>query len=131
VLLTVNTENRSSWLANEDARQHLDAVWRSADAWLVGDYLLMPDHLHLVCAPRDPSFSIEEWITYWKREFRRRHGRSDWRFQSRGWHHRLRNGESYTEKWHYVQMNPVRKGLVKDPTDWPYKGRIHNLLWTG
>src|ERR1035437_7471574 len=64
------------------------------------------DHLHLFCAPRDLRFSIETWITYWKREFSLNHGRKGWKFQPRGWHHRLRDGEGYSEKWAYVQGNP-------------------------
>jgi hypothetical protein len=44
-------------------------AWLNATAWLVGDYLLMPDHLHLFCAPRDIDMPIETWIRYWKRDF--------------------------------------------------------------
>ena len=74
VLLTVTTEKRAPWLANAEAHRLLHQVWSEASAWLVGDYLLMPDHLHLFCAPYDPGFGIERWITYWKSQFRRRHG---------------------------------------------------------
>ena len=129
VLLTVTTENRIPWLANPDAHHLLRETWVAATAWLVGDYLLMPDHLHLFCAPRDLSFTIEQWTTFWKRDFRRRHGREDWCFQSRGWHHRLRKDESYSAKWLYVQENPIRKGLAKQIADWPFKGTIHLLTW--
>ena len=131
VLLTINTEDRKPWLDNEPAHQLLRQTWSGASAWLVGDYLLMPDHLHLFCAPRDLSFTLETWIAYWKREFNLKHGRKDWKFQSRGWHHRLRNGESYSEKWVYVQENPFRKGLVQRIEDWPFKGRIFDLVWSG
>ena len=129
VLLTVTTENRIPWLANPDAHHLLRETWVAATAWLVGDYLLMPDHLHLFCAPRDLAFTIEQWITFWKRDFRRRHGREDWCFQSRGWHHRLRKDESCSAKWLYVQENPIRKGLAKQIADWPFKGTIHLLTW--
>jgi hypothetical protein len=69
VLLTINTEKRKPWLANERTHQLLRQTWLEATAWLVGDYLLMPDHLHLFCAPRDLHFTVETWISYWKREF--------------------------------------------------------------
>jgi hypothetical protein len=46
VLLTISAENRTPWLANETAHQFLRQTWSEATAWLVGDYLLMPDHLH-------------------------------------------------------------------------------------
>jgi putative transposase len=129
VLLTVTTEDRTPWLADPVVHGLLCATWQEAKAWLVGDYLLMPDHLHAFCAPRDFSFPIEQWITFWKRDFRRRHGRENWRFQSRGWHHRLRHGEEHSTKWLYVQENPVRKGLVKTIHDWPYKGTVHYVRW--
>lgn len=125
VLLTVTTEGRVPWLANPTAHRLLHETWKKATAWLLGDYLLMPDHLHAFCASRDFSFTIEQWITYWKRDFRRRHGCEDWCFQSRGWHHRLRGDEGHSTKWLYVQENPVRKGLVTKIEDWPYKGTIH------
>ena len=52
VLLTVTTEKRDPWLANETAQQLLHETWSEAMSWLVGDYLLMPDHLHCFCAAR-------------------------------------------------------------------------------
>ena len=131
VLLTVATEKRVPWLANELAHRLLRETWLGATAWLVGDYLLMPDHLHAFCAPRDFRFTIEQWISYWKRQFRLKHSRLEWRFQSRGWHHRLRDGESHSQKWIYVQENPLRKRLVARMEDWPFKGRVFDLMWIG
>ena len=129
VLLMVTTEDREPCLAKPVAHELLQTTWKEATAWLVGDCLLMPDHLHLFCAPRDLSFTIEQWITFWKRDFRRRHQKENWKFQSRGWHHRLRQDEDYSAKWIYVQENPIRKKLAGRIEDWPYKGTIHQLTW--
>jgi putative transposase len=98
VLLTVTTKKREPWLANETVQRLLHQTWSEAKAWLVGDYLLMPDHLHCFGAPHDLRFTMETWISYWKREFALRHKRREWKFQSRGWHHRLRDGEGYSDK---------------------------------
>ena len=76
-------------------------------------------------------FTIETWISYWKRAFALKHKRTEWKFQSRGWHHRLRDGENYSEKWLYVQENPLRKGLVNRIEDWPFKGKVFDLTWIG
>ncbi len=46
-------------------------------------------------------------------------------------HQRLRDGENYSEKWIYVQENPLRKGLVQRIEDWPFKGRVFDLIWSG
>ncbi|MGH7950753.1 MAG: hypothetical protein ACREFE_02365 [Limisphaerales bacterium] len=75
------------------------------------------------------TITIEQWITFWKRDFRRRHQNEKWKFQSRDWHHRLRDDENYSAKWLYVQENPIRKNLVKRIEDWPYKWKVHLLKW--
>jgi putative transposase len=131
IFLTITTERREPWLDNEIAHHLLRETWSEATAWLVGDYLLMPDHLHLFCAPRNLEATLEGWIKYWKRQFNLKHDRRGWKFQSRGWHHRLRDSESYSQKWIYVQENPFRKGLVQRIEDWPFKGRIFDLIWSG
>jgi putative transposase len=129
VFLTVATRHRSSWLADPLVHRLLIEDWNEAEAWIVGHYLLMPDHLHLFCAPVHLQISIERWIAFWKSVFRSKHDRADWKFQSRGWHHRLRREESYQDKWRYVQENPVRDNLVSRSCDWPYQGTIHQLPW--
>jgi hypothetical protein len=69
VLLTVNTKDRVPWLAQAVVHDSLREIWHETDAWLVGDYVLMPDHLHLFCAPRDLAFTLERWLAYWKSRF--------------------------------------------------------------
>jgi REP element-mobilizing transposase RayT len=49
-------------------------------------------------------------------------------FQRGGFHHRLRTDESYAQKWQYVRENPVRADLVEQPEDWPYQGRVHEIM---
>ena len=84
----------------------------AATAWLVSDYLLMPDHLHLFCSPHELKFTIERWIGFWKDRFAKMNP-SIGKFQTGGFHHRLRDGESYAQKWQYVRENPVRHKLVE------------------
>ena len=88
----------------------------------------MPDHLHLFCAPRDLKFTIEKWMSFWKDRFAKTHPDTG-TFQRGGLHHRLRDGESYAQKWQYVRENPVRAGLVSTPEEWPFFGRVHEIRW--
>ena len=78
--------------------------------------LLMPDHLHAVASfPTNKTMPkvVSEWKKYiartvgiqWQRDF---------------FDHRLRDDESLREKTDYIEQNPVRAGLVKGRTDWPY-----------
>jgi hypothetical protein len=43
--------------------------------------------------------------------------------------HVLRSSESYSEKWSYVRMNPVRAGLCAEPEQWPYQGEIVSISY--
>jgi len=127
--LTVCARERTPQLANPVIHHALITSWREADAWLVGFYLIMPDHVHLFCAPTDDDYSVEQWTTFWKRRFKRILRSDAPRFQSHGFHHRLRRDENYSEKWDYVRANPVRAGLVSNPDDWPYQGILNELRW--
>jgi len=74
VFLTVCTEKRERWLTQASVQRALHDIWeRTATAWLVSDYLLMPDHLHLFCAPHDLKFTVERWIGFWKDRFAKTH----------------------------------------------------------
>jgi putative transposase len=129
LFLTVCTKDRVPWLAQKPAQASLEQIWRKADAWLVGYYLLMPDHLHLFCTPRDLRFTVERWLTFWKGEFSRTHLDQNWKWQRNAFHHRLRHPREYQEKWQYVLENPVRQRLITNAADWPYSGTIHELRW--
>ena len=141
VFVTVCTEERRQWLAQDSVQRTLHDIWQNtATAWLVSDYLLMPDHLHLFCAPNDLKFTIERWLGFWKDRLAKSlkcHGGAAappyqviGKFQAGGFHHRLRDGESYAQKWQYVRENPVRDGLVARPEDWPYFGRVHEIRFS-
>jgi len=126
--LTICTLKRQKGLANSKVHQALVRSWTAADEWLVGHYVIMPDHIHLFCAPQTYDHSIEQWITYWKREFRRICKKAP-RFQPRGFHHRLRREESYADKLDYVLNNPVRAGLAKTVGEWKFQGVLRILPW--
>ena len=129
VFLTVHVARRDRWLAREDCHRWLLESWQEANSWRIGHYVILPGHLHLFCTPVKLELSIEQWITFWKCRFVKRHRHADWKWQSRGWHHRLRTTESYEEKLHCVRQNPVRAGLVEKPEDWPFQGKLHDLIW--
>ncbi len=127
--LTVCSKDRSKWLNQDIVHSTLAELWQEeATAWLVGDYLLMPDHVHLFCAPRDMDVGIDRWVDFWKSRCSRKLGESEWRFQRKSFHHRIRAHESYHNKWIYTQQNPVRAGLVESAELWPFRGRVHSIV---
>ena len=126
---TVCTSGRIPWLANELVHQLLCQVWNEATAWLLGHYVIMPDHVHLFAQETESSISFENWARYWKSQFTRRHKVAEHRWQTDHWDVRMRNADQYEEKWLYVLQNPVRRGLAASPADWPFQGELHEVRW--
>jgi putative transposase len=129
VFATICSHKRRSHLANDSVHNALLESWRAATAWLVGFYLIMRDHLRLFSVPNDEDRTLEGWVSFWKCRIRRQLGTSEAVFQAHSFHHRLRRDQSYSEKWDYVRMNPVRAGLVSDPDQWTYQGVLNELPW--
>ena len=96
----------------------------------VGRYVIMPDHLHLFVAMPATGITLSDWIhalrTVMGKELLRL-GSQKPHWQEGFFDHVLRSAESYSQKWEYVRMNPVRAGLVNDPDDWPYQGEFVRL----
>ena len=134
LFLTVVTAERRPCLACDEAFAVLNEVWALSprlDGWFVGDFVIMPDHLHLFARPAFAAKSLASWIQTWKSLSSRRLtalrcGKGQL-WQSDYFDRYLRSSESYREKWDYVAMNPVRKGLCERPEDWPWRGKLADL----
>jgi REP element-mobilizing transposase RayT len=97
----------------------LDAISFREDRgdWTWRLVLAMPDHLHgIVTFPR--QFQMRKSVSDWKRWLATRRGVT---WQDGFFDHRLRSPESAVEKANYIRLNPVRAGLVDDPSQWPYR----------
>ena len=71
VYLTVCTKRRKPILANPETHELLRGAWRDARSWLVGRYVVMPDHIHLFCAPEESERQpLLQWVKYWKSQRR-------------------------------------------------------------
>lgn len=105
------TEARlSSDLIEAAKRYHRLAHWRCEL------FLLMPDHLHaLLRFSRDPGMPMV--IDNWKRGVARF---QDVHWQDGFFDHRIRSRQEAQEKWHYIRLNPVVKGLCEKPDGWPH-----------
>jgi len=132
VLVSVATDGRKPLLDSASVHARLRSCWLEATDWLVGRYVLMPDHLHLFCAPGRLDYpALLTWVGFWKSRAAARwpspHEGRVW--QRDFWDRQIRNGEHYDQKWEYVRENPVRAGLVASWRDWPYQGELHGLRW--
>ncbi|NQU10503.1 transposase [bacterium] len=102
VFITVCTAARKEILARPEAMGCLVCAWRDAADWLVGRFVLMPDHVHLFCTPaHDKVPPVLNWVKYWKSLASRRWPRQEERplWQVDCWDRKLRREESYAAKW--------------------------------
>ena len=147
LFVTVCTNGRAPILANIQMQCKILTAWVNAANWIVGRYVIMPDHIHFFCAPsKYPAPDFHKWMKFWKRLstqmmseqsggrlFSVAAGRVSscaaklW--QDGCWDTQMRIGAQYEEKWQYIRNNPVRKGLVENADDWPYQGVMNELVW--
>ena len=132
IFLTVCTRQRKPLLANDETARLIVESWQAGDFWRVGRYVIMPDHMHLFCAPNTfPPQPLKKWIAHWRNHVTRAwpHRAQVPIWQRDFWDRQLRRSESYAEKWHYVVNNPLRHGYVRRAEDWPYQGELDVLAW--
>ena len=92
-------------------------------------YCFMPDHLHLLIEGTEGAF-VPDFVKEFKQltgyAYRRRHSRSLW--QKSYYDHVLRKEEAIWDVARYVVANPVRRGLVSQPSHYPHSG---SFVWGG
>jgi putative transposase len=132
IFLTICVKDRRKLLAQDEIHELMIDCWGKADAWMVGRYMLMPDHLHLFCAPAsNPILPLRDWVYKWRgiatRQWPVASQKPIW--QKDFFDRQLRRGQSYSEKWNYMVNNPVRAGLVEKSEEWTFQGELNRLSW--
>ena len=131
IMVTTCVSGRRPLLAREEIHSLLINIWHQAHHWQINRYVLMPNHIHFFCCPANLQTAYKTWRQFWRSTATRR-----WPYpaekpiwQRDDWETQIRNATHFTEKWHYVRENPVRKGLVSNADDWPYWGEIYPFTW--
>src|SRR5437867_530647 len=87
--------------------------YRDQGKYLLHEFVIMPDHLHLLITPA-LDVSLERAVQFIKGNFSYRLGKEGkmkvW--QESFTNHRVRDAEDYEKHRSYIQLNPVRAGLV-------------------
>ena len=90
-------------------------------AYLLHEFVLMPDHLHLLITP---SIALERAVQLIKGGFSYRTKKelgSNAEIWRRGFSdHRIREAEDYDRHLHYIHLNPVKRKLCKMPEEYKY-----------
>jgi len=109
----------------------VDAIrYHDGQKYYLFDYTVMPDHVHMILKPiqtRRGWYCLAR-LLYNLKQFTAReiNGMLDgaghvWQAESHD--HLLRKREDYEEKAKYLYNNPHAKGLIDDPSQWPWWGR--------
>jgi putative transposase len=106
--------------------EHEFELLRQRYGLVVAGYVLMPEHVHLLTnEPRISSLAVVLQVL--KQETSRKLKRPE---QTQFWQRRYYDFNVYTEaktveKLKYMHRNPVRRGLVTKPGDWPWSSFRH------
>jgi putative transposase len=91
------------------------------DAHLLHEFVLMPDHFHLLTTP---LIALERAIQLIKGGFSfqaKKELGSNLEIWQRGFaDHRIRDAEDYDKHLHYIHLNPVKKHLCAGPAEYRY-----------
>ena len=104
--------------------------YQSVGKWFLYLFLIMPDHIHMLVrvptipvgrdvlgAPQPPPRGLAKTIGDFKSFLSKKRGIG---FQANFFDTRIRDCEHFAEKWKYICLNPVAKGLVPVAREWTH-----------
>jgi putative transposase len=128
--LTFSCYRRLPYLASPEAKNLFEDALeriRKKYSFVVAGYVVMPEHVHLlVNEPGRPTLdqaskAIKLSVTLRRRE------RPFW--QARYYDFNVFTEEKRVEKLRYMHRNPVVRGLVEKPEDWPTTPATKTCRW--
>lgn len=128
--VTFSCYRRLPFLNNDHARTvFLDILeqTRKRHGFDVFGYVLMPEHVHLLLS--EPKHQkLEDTFRVLKTQTSRRLKNDRPQFwQDRYYDFNVLTQRKFVEKLRYIHRNPVARGLVERPEDWPWSSYRHWL----
>jgi putative transposase len=122
--ITASTTQRSPLFRREPmARLFVDVLlhYRDHKNYLLHEFVLMPDHFHLLISP---TLSLERSLQLIKGGFSYR-AKRELGFAGEIWEksfydRRVRGPEDYYNFKQYIRQNPIKQGLAGTVADYPY-----------
>jgi putative transposase len=97
--------------------------YRDRGIFQLYEFVLMPDHIHLILAPK-PTLALERAMQFIKggysHRFMKETGSRTEIWEGSFTNHRIRDAFDYDTHRSYIHLNPVRARLVNLPQDYPY-----------
>ncbi len=120
-----NFERRSLLQSDRMAGLFIEVLlhYQKQSKYQLHEFVVMPDHFHLLVTPISPV-TLEKAVQFVKGGFSYR-AKKDLGFMGEIWQtsfhdRRVRDAEEYARFRNYIHMNPVRRGLVEIPEEFPF-----------
>jgi putative transposase len=128
--ITFSCYRRQPFLNTTHARntfeRSLEQTRRSYGFDVIG-YVVMPEHVHLIVSEPERS-TLARAIQALKQSVSQKLKAPDGRFwQTRYYDFNVGTPQKRVEKLKYIHRNPVHRGLVTQPEDWPWSSYRHYL----
>ena len=124
--LTFSCFHRYAYLETATAKQLFEEALervRLRYLFVVAGYVLMPEHVHLLVSETSNGVLARAVQSLKVSVARRRAERPFW--QARYYDFNVHSSRKMTEKLRYMHRNPVERGLVSKPEDWPWSSYRH------
>jgi putative transposase len=114
-------ERRALFRAEPWAHLFFKTLVSHRESYLLHEFVLMPDHFHLLITP---SIALERAVQLIKGGFsfkaKQQLGSTAEIWQRGFSDHRIRDTGDYGKHVHYIHLNPVKKHLCDEPTEYRY-----------
>ena len=120
----VTWQRRCLFSSDAVARTLLETIYtyRAEKRFALHAFVIMPEHMHLLITPGE-VISLENAMQFIKGgfSFRMRKERPNLLIWEKSFtNHRIRDVEDYERYREYIHQNPVRRGLVRLASEYPY-----------
>jgi len=128
--ITFSCYRRRPYLNEDLARilfeEQLERLRRNHKLFVFG-YVLMPEHVHLLLS-EPKRHSLAATLKVLKAEVSKQlKGERKQFWQIRYYDFNVLTHRKYIEKLRYMHRNPVKRGLVQEPHEWPWSSFNHYL----
>jgi REP element-mobilizing transposase RayT len=113
------------WLRSEPVARLVENAFLAYDGtrYRIHAWTVMPNHVHVLITVM-PDYPLGTVVGSWKRFTARKAnehlGRSGAFWQTEYWDRFVRNETHFSAAEEYIDQNPVKAGLVREPLLWPY-----------
>ena len=121
------------FLDKADYRLYLDLLGVACNrhACLVHAFVLMTNHVHILLTPwidEGASLVFRDLGRDYVRQFNKRYGRTGTLWEGRFKSSLVDSDRYLLACYRYIEMNPVRAGMVSSPSDYPWSSHHANAL---